>query len=220
MRPLVLFDLDNTLIDRLDAFRTWVAEFAAGRGLPGDAAQWMITLDADGSMPMNAFFEAVRDRFALPEPAEALWLAYRARLPELVVCRPETLSALAGLREAGHPIGIVTNGMTDNQTGKITTTGLDAYADGWAISDAEGIRKPDPRLLEIAASRCGASPVGGWMIGDDPVNDISAGQAAGMGTIWIDRGGPWPAGRPRPDHVARDAATAARLVLGHDTFTG
>jgi hypothetical protein len=29
---------------------------------------------------MDAFFSRVRDRFALPEPAEELWHAYRARL--------------------------------------------------------------------------------------------------------------------------------------------
>ncbi|WP_336213157.1 HAD family hydrolase [Nonomuraea sp. LPB2021202275-12-8] len=116
---LALFDLDNTLVDRLDAFRRWVAEFADQRRLGEQDAAWMVELDADGSLPMDEFFAAVRKRFGLPAPAEVLLTAFRARMPELVVCPPEVLAGLGRLREAGWRIGLVTNGQVDNQTGKI-----------------------------------------------------------------------------------------------------
>ncbi|WP_371781163.1 hypothetical protein [Streptosporangium subroseum] len=51
MQRLTLFDLDNTLVDRLDAFRRWTAEFAAERDLSDEDAAWLITLDDDGSVP-------------------------------------------------------------------------------------------------------------------------------------------------------------------------
>ncbi|QFY11698.1 HAD-IA family hydrolase [Nonomuraea phyllanthi] len=188
-RPLALFDLDNTLIDRLAAFKRWAAGFAAERRLGDDAVPWLVALDADGSLPMDAFFSRVRERFGLPEPAGELWLAYRARFPLLVSCRGEVLDGLGRLRAAGWVVGIVTNGMADNQTGKLERTGLAARVDGWAISEAEGVRKPDVRLFEIAARRCGAElGAGGWVVGDDPVKDIQGGRAAGLRTIWIDRG--------------------------------
>ena len=44
-------------------------------------------------------------------------------MPELALCRGEDLDALRRLRTAGWHIGIVTNGMTDNQQGKIRNTG-------------------------------------------------------------------------------------------------
>lgn len=215
MQKLALFDLDNTLIDRLSAFHRWVAEFAARRGLTGDDASWMIALDADGSVPMAEFFGAVKERFGLPEPVEELWPAYRAELPGLVICPPEVLDGLAGLRAAGWRIGIVTNGMADNQSGKIHASGLADVVDGWAISDAEGVRKPDVRLFRIAAERCGLDlREGGWLIGDDPMNDIVGGHFAGLSTAWVDRGLiPWPVQGLQPRLTVTSAAEAIHVLL-------
>ncbi|GAA3226188.1 HAD family hydrolase [Nonomuraea helvata] len=124
----MLFDLDNTLIDRLGAFRLWAAEFAAQRGLGEEAVPWMV------------------DR-----------------------------------------------------------------VDGWAISGAEGVRKPDVRLFEIAARRCGASlHSGGWVVGDDPGKDIAGGRDAGLRTIWIDRG---VTGGVVADHTVSDARSAIELLI-------
>ncbi|MEU5862887.1 MULTISPECIES: HAD family hydrolase [unclassified Nonomuraea] len=212
MRPLALFDLDNTLIDRLAAFRLWAAEFAAGRGLGPDAVNRLVRLDADGSVPMDLFFARVRERFALAEPVEELWRDYRARLPFLVECRAEVLAGLDRLRAAGWAVGIVTNGMADNQTGKIRRTGLAERVDGWAISGAEGVRKPDARLFEIAAGRCGAVPAGGWMVGDDPDKDVAGGRGAGMRTIWIDRG--TGVARPQADVTVEDVLAAMEALTG------
>ncbi|MCK2217794.1 HAD family hydrolase [Actinomadura sp. ATCC 31491] len=212
-RPLALFDLDNTLVDRLAAFERWAAEFAARRGLGPDAVAWLVRTDADGSVPMDVFFGLVRARFGLPEPVEELWAAYRARLPRLVTCRPEVLDGLARLRAAGWAVGIVTNGMADNQTGKIRRTGLAGRVDGWAISGAEGVRKPDARLFGIGAARCGASLTdGGWFVGDDPVKDVAGALAAGLRAIWVDRGrAPRP---PGAEHVVTDVLDALELLMG------
>ncbi|GAA4056305.1 HAD family hydrolase [Nonomuraea soli] len=216
MAELALFDLDNTLVDRLAAFRRWVSEFTQEQGLTPEDAAWMIDLDADGSTPMDEFFTALRDRFDLSDSPEALWKAYRARLPELVTCPPEVLAGLRQLREAGWRLGIVTNGMPDNQTGKIRHAGLAELVDGWAISGEERIRKPDARLFRIAAERCGASLAdGGWMVGDDPVMDMVGGHFAGLTTVWIDRGvRPWPVDGLRPGHVVADAIGAIKVLLG------
>lgn len=207
-----LFDLDNTLIDRLGAFERWAAEFAAERGLGREAVPWLVAADADGSVPMGTFFALVRERFGLAEPAEELWRAFRERLPHLVRCPAEVLEGLDRLRAAGWAVGIVTNGMADNQTGKIRRSGLAARVDGWAISEAEGVRKPDIRLFEIGAARCGRSlSDGGWMVGDDPVADVGGGLGAGLRTIWIDRGrAPEPAGA---DHVVSDVIAAMELII-------
>ncbi|NUT39329.1 MAG: HAD family hydrolase [Thermoactinospora sp.] len=212
MRPLALFDLDNTLIDRLDAFKLWAAEFARDRSLGPGAVEWLIALDADGSLPMDVFFARVRERFAQAESADELWRAYRARLPSLVSCPPAVLAGLDRLRAAGWAVGIATNGMADNQTGKIRRTGLAERVDGWAISGAEGVRKPEARLFEIAAERCGAGLAGGWMVGDDPVKDVAGGRGAGLRTIWIDRGMD-AAPVPAADRVVGDVLAAVEVLM-------
>ena len=59
-------------------------------------------------------------------------------MPELAFCRAEDLDALRQLRQAGWRIGIVTNGMTDNQLGKIRSLVLEAI-----LRDLMEAREPE-----------------------------------------------------------------------------
>lgn len=223
VRRLVLFDLDNTLVDRLDAFRRWAREFVAERDLGEGAFEWMVRLDEDGAVPREVFFRRVRERFSVRESVEKLWGEYRAGMPRMVECPEAVLRALEGLRDAGWRVGIVTNGMEDNQLGKIRRSGLGERVDGWAISGAEGVRKPDARLFEIAAERCGTTLAdgGGWIVGDDPVKDVEGGRDAGLRTVWIDRGaGAWPARLAAPDHVVTDARRAVEVIMAEGGGAG
>lgn len=211
MQRLALFDLDNTLVDRQAAFADWTAEFAASHDLDAAARGWILELDSRLPGPKGPMFQALRDRFTTSESADELWRHYRRRMPELARCRPADLTALRRLRSAGWRIGIVTNGMTDNQRGKIERTGLDRLVDAWCISDEVGIRKPDPRIFDLAVRRCGATPgQGGWMVGDDPVADVLGGHDAGLRTILVGR--PAPDG-PRADFVVSSVAEAVDRML-------
>src|SRR5262249_53290844 len=185
------------------------------RELDDSALSFLLTADAHHSGPMDRFFAAVRDVLDLGEPTHQLWGQYRRRMPELAACRPEDLDALRQLRQAGWRIGIVTNGMTDNQTGKIGRTGLAALVDGWCVSEEAGARKPDPKIFQLAAQRCGASvDHGGWMVGDNPVLDIAGGHAAGLRTIWVPPANqPRPVAGPAPDFTANSVAAAVAVIL-------
>ncbi len=46
--PLLLADLDNTLIDRAGAFSRWAREFAAAHAGSQADAQWLVAADRDG----------------------------------------------------------------------------------------------------------------------------------------------------------------------------
>ncbi|MFG1860810.1 HAD family hydrolase [Microbispora bryophytorum] len=213
MQRLALFDLDNTLVDLDVAFRVWVEKFAEEHGLGREGIDWLIRLDRDGYPHREVFFRKVRERFALPNSVEELWGSYRRRMPYLVRCRPEVLDGLVRLRVTGWQVAIVTNGTADNQLGKIQQTGLAEAVDAYALSGLEGIRKPDVGLFEIAAKRCGVTLAeGGWMIGDNLTADIAGGRAAGLRTIWIDRG-TWPDADHQADHVVTDALQAIEILL-------
>ncbi|MEV4552899.1 HAD family hydrolase [Nonomuraea wenchangensis] len=213
MKRLALFDLDRTLIDLDMAFRRWAEEFAERRRLGPEGLAWLTAQDRDTHPHREIFFSKVRDRFALAEPVEELWADYRKRMPHLVQCYPGVLAGIAGLRSAGWLVGIVTNGMADNQLGKLRRTGLADEVDGYAVSGVEGIRKPDSGLFEIAAQRCGTSLAaeGGWMVGDSLIADVEGGQAAGLRTIWIDRG-TWPGHRQQANHVVADVVEAMAIL--------
>ncbi|MFJ2030541.1 HAD family hydrolase [Streptosporangium sp. NPDC087985] len=212
MQRLALFDLDNTLIDLDEDFLVWAEEFAEEHALGPEATGWLLALDRAGYPHRQAFFAKVRDHFALPWSVDELWSCYRERMPYLVRCRPEVMDGLSRLRATGWKVAIVTNGTADNQLGKIQRTGLAEAVDAYVLSGAEGIRKPDVGLFEIAAGRCGVTlDGGGWAIGDNPVTDIAGGRAAGLRTIWIDRG--TSTGHDhQADHVVTDVLQAVEIL--------
>ncbi|MEU4541196.1 HAD family hydrolase [Streptosporangium sp. NPDC023825] len=212
MQRLALFDLDNTLVNLDEAFRVWAAEFADGYGLGREAVDWLIALNQAGYPHREVFFGKVREHFALSESVGELWGRYRRHMPCLVRCRPEVMDGLARLRASGWKVAIVTNGTADNQLGKIQRTGLAEAVDAYALSGLEGIRKPDVGLFEIAAKRCGMTLAdGGWMIGDHLVADIGGGRAAGLWTVWIDRG-TWLDQEHEADHVVTDVLQAMEIL--------
>lgn len=210
--PLVLFDLDNTLVDRGYAVTEAVFRLCTANGYGPGVETWMRTELADRAHPAD--FARLQATFALPDSAEELWQAYSDAMTAAVTCRPEVLAALAGLRTAGWTIGVVTNGAADIQRAKLAATGLEQLVDGIAVSGDLEVRKPDPRLFQLAARRCGHELAGGWMCGDNPDGDIGGGRQAGLRTIWL-RGRPWPAHLDDPDHAVDDVLDAIGILRTH-----
>lgn len=211
---LALFDLDNTLIDRAGAFRIWASAFISERTLGGQPEiEWLEEADSDGLTPRFEFFAQVSSRYALPEPVEDLVAAYRHDYPRCVQPPPEeTRAALRDLRERGWKIGIVSNGSRSQQT-KIATAGLAEAVDGWAISEVVGSRKPEPAIFHAAASACGCTLEGAWVIGDSARADIAGATACGLSSIWISRGREWMEEGYRPDAIAETIAEAVAHIL-------
>ena len=74
-----------------------------------------------------------------------------------------------------------------------------------------GVRKPDPRIFEIAAARCGETLTGAWMVGDSEA-DIVGARRAGVSSIWLHRGRIWPRDDLRPRRTASDLPEALSIV--------
>ncbi|MEU9663493.1 HAD family hydrolase [Streptomyces chartreusis] len=211
---LALFDLDGTLVDRQAAFSDAVAALRLAYGFGPEAEAWLLTELADRANAAD--FARLREAFALEVPATQLWQEYVSHIAAAVTCRPQAFQGLARLRATGWTIGIVTNGAGDIQRAKLAATGLASLVDGVAVSGDLEIRKPDLRLFELAAIRCGVSLVGGgWMVGDNPAGDIGGGHQAGLRTIWL-RGRTWPEGLPAANHVV-DGVTDAITILLNET---
>lgn len=204
--PLVLFDLDNTLVDRAASFGRWATRFAEARSLGPPEVDWLVAADEDGFADRRAFLAAVQQRYAVPGSLEVLLEEYRAALVAAVELDPAVPPALESLRAAGWRIAIATNGTAGQQAAKIRQAGLDRLVDAVAISGEVGAAKPDRRLFEAAAERCGADLAsGGWMVGDCPVRDVAGAQRLGLRTIWMRRGRAWNSAAAA---AFRDAAPA------------
>jgi putative hydrolase of the HAD superfamily len=207
--------LDDTLIDRTANFGIWARAFIAdlGHDPEGTELEWLVAVDRRGLTDRRELFAAVADRHRLDATVDELVADYNEKIARMAVCAPETIVALERLLAAGWRVGIVTNGFTVQQGAKIANAGLDAVVHAWVVSEEVGAAKPDPAPFRVAAERCGASPDDGWMIGDDPVNDIEGGAAAGLATIWIDHGRDWPNRWIEPTGRAAHAADAIELLL-------
>ncbi|MDX5566614.1 HAD family hydrolase [Streptomyces sp. ID05-04B] len=211
MARLVFFDLDGTLADRQTALSDAVTSLCRSRALPPAADQWLRTELADRATASD--FARLREAFGLEAAAADLWQEYLDLMAAAAICRPEVLEGLARLRAAAWTIGVITNGAGDIQRAKLAGTGLAGLVDGVAASGDLEIRKPDRRLFELGATRCGVSLAdGGWMVGDNPAGDVGGGHQAGLRTIWL-RGRPWPDGLPAAHHVVDDVTDAITILL-------
>ncbi|GGL91915.1 hypothetical protein GCM10010129_39610 [Streptomyces fumigatiscleroticus] len=208
---LALFDLDGTLVDRTAAFADAIADLSHDHGYGPEIEQWLLTELADRADRSD--FDRLRATFSLDESADHLWRVYIGRMAAAVTCRPAVLESLTRLKDAGWSIGIATNGASDIQRAKVHATGLADLIDGIAASGDIDVRKPDPRLFELAAARCGTQLTpGDWMTGDNPDTDITGGHNAGLRTIWV-RGRPWPEGLTTPHHTVDDVTDAIDHLL-------
>lgn len=213
--PLLLCDLDDTLIDRAGAFARWAGDFARRHELPAEVVSWMVDMDNDGFVDRPAYLAAVRERLRLERSVQELVAEYHEVYPTFVEPPPaETVATMRQLREDGWRVGVVTNGAA-SQEAKLARAGLVDCLDGWAISELVGHRKPDPVIFRVAAERCGAGLDGAWMIGDHGPADIAGASALGMRSVWLRRGRDWPFRAYRPTHTADGFAEAVELILGH-----
>ncbi|WP_052850194.1 HAD family hydrolase [Streptomyces avicenniae] len=211
-RLAVLFDLDNTLVDRAGKLADWAAEFTTRHGLGDEERTYVLGMLAERASPST--FDAIRTRLRLSAPTPELWRSYRSEIAARVSCPAEVLGGLDELRAAGWRVGVATNGAADIQWAKLRATGIAEHVDGVVVSEEVGARKPEMRHFEMALARCGAVPgEGGWMVGDDPGTDIVGGRSAGLHTIWVANGHGRAPQAPAPDHTVPHVRAAIDILL-------
>lgn len=210
--PLLMIDLDNTLIDRDAAFREAAVSFLTEHALPEGDLDWLVSLDASGYAPRQEVARAMSGRYdgAVPEDAVRTFLdrgaTERVTLAEAV--RVALVRAVAG----GWTCVIVTNGRITQQEAKIRNTGLDRLVHGWAISEAVGLKKPAPGIFHAAAAAVGVPLDGAWMIGDAAHADIRGALDVGARSVWVSGGREWAEAEYRPTRITSDTASAIALV--------
>jgi putative hydrolase of the HAD superfamily len=211
--PLLLLDLDNTLLDRAGPFRAWAEKFLADIGAPQEDLDWLLSIDADGLTDRWDVADAIRERYALRLRAVDLVDALtegpveHTRLDPLVAC------ALRIAGGAGWVPVVVSNGATRQQDIKIRRTGLDRYVADWVISEEVGVGKPNPRIFAVAAERARMRLHGAWVVGESPEADIGGAAAMGLPSVWLHRGRRWVDSRYAPTRTAAGLIPAVAAVL-------
>jgi len=94
------------------------------------------------------------------------------------------LEVLANLVDK-YKLHIITNGFNEVQFIKIRQSGLEPFFEEVITSEQVGVRKPDPRIYEVAMKRAGAKLEESSMIGDNFNADIQGAINVGMDHVYF-----------------------------------
>lgn len=223
----IIFDLDDTIIaygDPEECWRTVCSRFVSRVGVSSvdellnainGVREWywsdldrhrqgrLVLLDTRRQIVTMAFSCLGIDA---PEVAIELAGAYAEMREGRARPFPGVLDTLQYFRSRGVRLGLVTNGGSEMQRGKIERFGLVPHFDCILIEGEFGAGKPDESVFRHMLEQLGVAAGDTWMVGDDLQRDIAGAQALGLYTIWVDwRGGGLPESSPaRPDLIVRN----------------
>lgn len=100
----------------------------------------------------------------------------------------DAIPTLAALKAQGYRLGMISNASDDaNVQYQVDQWGFRPYFDFVITSAACGIRKPHPRIFQIALDYFKIQPEQAVMIGDTLSADVLGANQLGMYSIWITR---------------------------------
>jgi phosphoglycolate phosphatase len=167
-RPLVLFDLDGTLVDTLPDIARALGDALGEIGVPLPPLDVVRRMVGDGARQLVRRARAGRPDDAAEEDALfARFLAsYRAHVCVASRLYPGAREALVALRAGGAALAVVTNKPGDLARALLTTLNVAADFDA-IVGDGDGFpRKPDPTAALALVARFGSSPERTVIVGD------------------------------------------------------
>lgn len=184
----VLFDLDETLLDRsgsLLRFCHWQATELLGIEDVNRFVKRFVELDNNGSVWKDRVYQALKSEFSIQKSIDDLVGEYLVHFSNFCQERPGALEAVRQLAEKGYKLGLVSNGKSPFQENNFSALGIDDLFNTVIISEAVGYRKPEPAIFEMACKELAVKPEYCVFVGDNPVADIQGGNALGMYTAFI-----------------------------------
>lgn len=182
--PVVLFDLDGTVIDS-GAIILASMRHAAKEVLGAEPSDELL-MAAVGGPGLEAQMQALA-----PDRVEELVTVYRAHnepLHDELVCCPGIDELLVRLKEEGRRLGIVTAKRRATVTLAFNVLPLERFFETVVGGDETKSHKPDPEPLLLAAERLGVAPKDCAYVGDSPF-DVRAAKAADMFAVAVTWGG-------------------------------
>jgi len=221
MISAILFDLDETLLDRTHSLVAFLADqhqrFADRLGAVSFET-WrdkFLLFDERGHVHKSVVYPAILAAFeGDPTAAGDMLMDYRENCCRFAKPFPGMAETLAALRTRGMATGVVTNGEEAFQSRRIAALKLREKVDTILISEVEGLRKPDKAIFFRAASRLKVDPEQCLFVGDNPAADILGAHAAGMATAWFRCGMAWPPDLQAPPGAVIDTLPEVLNLIG------
>jgi phosphoglycolate phosphatase len=215
--PLVVFDLDGTLVDTAPDLVATLNVILAREGLPpvaydaarnmvGGGARVMIErgLAADGrKVATPAVDKLVKDFIE----------HYAAHIADQSRPFPGLEAALDDIEAGGCRLAVCTNKLEWLAVRLLDALGLSKRFVAICGGDTFGLQKPDPELLHRSIARCEGRVEQAIMIGDS-ISDIAMAKAAGVPIIAVTYGyTETPVGELGPDRVISACPDLPRVVF-------
>lgn len=165
---------------------------------------------------LEVFCEMLAKRGLPTSDAPRLAREFRALSREKLRTFPRVPEMLAELRATGSGVYLVSNAQTCFTLDELDILGLKSLLDGILISSEAGIKKPSPRIFEIARERFSLEGRCVY-VGNDMHDDVLGAYRAGIPTVYIEteQSGRYPDMElPAPLAVADTHADLERILLG------
>ena len=191
MPKVLLFDLDQTLLNRHESllrFLDWQVNFLqlVPQHLKAEFIQRFITLDDHGQVWKDQVYTQLIAEFNITTfSMEALLQNYITDFNKFCVAFEQVPETIQQLHAAGYRLGLISNGKSPFQEHNFYALGLTEYFSCVIVSEAVGLRKPDPQIFHLACERLNCQPADCIFMGDHPEADIRGAKNAGMYVIYF-----------------------------------
>jgi putative hydrolase of the HAD superfamily len=176
MIQVVLFDLDQTLLDRtssLKAFLNWQVNFfelVAIQQKP-KFIQRFIELDNNGSVWKDQVYAQLIQEFQISSySTQGLLENYIQDFNKFCRSFSDVDLVIYSLFKANFSLGLISNGKTPFQEDNFKALGLSEYFSSVIVSEAVGLRKPHPEIFQLACQQLGVIPQHCVFVGDHEIS--------------------------------------------------
>ncbi|WP_139709439.1 pyrimidine 5'-nucleotidase [Aeromonas allosaccharophila] len=218
----VLFDLDETLLDFpvAEALARTLTIYGVEADNAAMAQYHTINHGLwqqynDGEIDATALQQTRFALFAQQVDADPMAMnnTFLAQIVALSMPLEGVLDTLQQLRSKVR-MGIITNGFSVPQRGRLGKLGWSEWFEPLVISDEIRVTKPDPAIFQHTLSLMGQpDPARVLMVGDNPKTDIAGAAAQGLATCWYNP--ERQTGDSGATHEIHHFSHLAGIVLGH-----
>lgn len=187
----VIFDLDNTLIDRQKAAREIIKDIIdmdfpnASIEEKQDIFLKLYEFDAEGHVLKEECFKKYIEYFQIKHKTwEEYYDYWNKNFAKNTYVFPKSDEVLKYIKSK-YRIAMITNGNVDMQREKLKRSTIQYHFDTIMISGEFGIPKPDARIFLEMCRRLNVKPEECVYVGDSLKHDVSGSIGAGMHSIWI-----------------------------------
>ncbi len=211
--PIIVFDLDGTLVDTADDLIASINHALSREGLDRMDPSWLRPYAGHGGRAMIERVYAAERRALAPVLLDRLVKDfldhYSINIPGVSRPFPGAIEALMRLSDAGYRLAVCTNKPQEFSDRLIAALGLTRHFAAVCGADAFTFRKPDPRHLTKTIAMAQGDTDRAIMVGDSRT-DVDTARNAGIPVVAVDFG--------YSDVHVRDLGPSA-IISGFDELT-